>query len=390
MFDTPRDRRAGSAHDAARRRLEALGSSLAGELEPLDERGADPRIGAAPPAVPAGPFGRRRDDATGAAGARAGLANATPSGRHAARPSRGPLSTGDQQDQLNDGLGGRGTGRRGDDADDQMGGHEPDRFGLRMGARLVDRVPLPVRSAVWGRFGAHHLAALVLVLAVALCLAAWWALSARPQVQPVPRTVSPASAVPAPIPPAAPPSATAAPGPASPTPIAGQTSGTAPPSTPAGDTAGEQLVVVDVAGKVRRPGIVTLPWGSRVADALEAAGGARAGADLVMLNLARVLVDGEQLLVGIEAVTVPAPVTLPDATVVPQPGATPGVPTLLVNLNTATLADLDTLPGVGPVTAEAILTWRTENGAFSTVDELLEVSGIGDVTLEELRDLVTV
>ncbi len=240
---------------------------------------------------------------------------------------------------------------------------------------------------MWGRFGPHHLAVLVLVLSVALCLAAWWALSARPQVQTVPPAVSPASAVPAPIPAEAPPSAAAAPAPSSPTPIPGQTIA---PSTPAGDGAAEQLVVVDVAGRVRRPGIVTLPWGSRVADALQAAGGARPGVDLVPLNLARVLVDGEQLLVGIEAATVPGSVTLPDPTVVPQPGATPDAPTLLVNLNTATLADLDTLPGVGPVTAEAILTWRTENGAFSTVDELLEVSGIGDVTLEELRDLVTV
>ncbi len=147
--------------------------------------------------------------------------------------------------------------------------------------------------------------------------------------------------------------------------------------------------MVDVAGRVRRPGIVTLPWGSRVADALEAAGGVRPGVDLVTLNLARMLVDGEQLLVGIEAATVPGPAT-PDPTIVPRPGVTPGTPAVLVNLNTATLADLDTLPGVGPVTAEAILAWRTENGAFSTVDELLEVSGIGDVTLEELRDLVTV
>jgi len=173
-------------------------------------------------------------------------------------------------------------------------------------------------------------------------------------------------------------------------PTAPASPGDLPAPQPAGDTGGEQLVVVDVAGRVRRPGIVTLPWGSRVADALEAAGGVRPGVDLVTLNLARILVDGEQLLVGIRAATVPGLPTPPDPTIVPQPDATPGTPVALVNLNTATLADLDTLPGVGPVTAESILAWRTEHGAFSTVDELLEVSGIGDVTLEELRDLVTV
>jgi competence protein ComEA len=141
-----------------------------------------------------------------------------------------------------------------------------------------------------------------------------------------------------------------------------------------------EVVVVDVAGRVRRPGIVTLPLGARVADALDAAGGTRGEVDLTTLNLARVLVDGEQLLVGTEA-AVP-PVTAPESI--------PGAPTALVNLNTATETDLDTLPGIGPVTAQAILDWRTEHGGFTAVDELLEVSGIGEVTLEELRPLVTV
>lgn len=379
MFDTSRNRRAGSAHDAARRRLEALSSSLAGELGELHEAGAE-----GPVEAPARP-GRH-------------AARQPPSPEtHAAR-ERGRIRAYEEGARLTDAQ------RRGDVAGDlpsdpRPSAQEDDRAtdgetdaqpaadsrsgpGRRVGHRWVDRLPLPVRSAVWGRFGAHHLAVLAVVLATALCLAAWWALSARPQVQAVPPTVSPASPVPAPT-------SAPAPGAAESQPTSTPSPGSSPTPTSAGDATGEQLVIVDVAGKVRRSGIVTLPWGSRVADALEAAGGARPGVDLVTLNLARVLVDGEQLLVGIEAATAPAP-TVPGPTVVPEPGATPGSPTALVNLNTATLADLDTLPGVGPVTAEAILTWRTENGAFSTVDELLEVSGIGDVTLEELRDLVTV
>ena len=159
-----------------------------------------------------------------------------------------------------------------------------------------------------------------------------------------------------------------------------------------------ELVVVDVAGRVQRPGIVTLPLGARVADALDAAGGPRGRVDLTTLNLARVLLDGEQLLVGVEpAVPPPAPTgDVPTGDVptgdVPGPtsGSTSSAAGSLVNLNTATEAELDTLPGVGPVTAKAILAWRTEHGSFTSVDELLEVSGIGEVTLEELRPLVTV
>ncbi len=140
-------------------------------------------------------------------------------------------------------------------------------------------------------------------------------------------------------------------------------------------------VTVDVAGKVRRPGVATLPAGSRVVDALRRAGGARGGVDVSGLNLARVLVDGEQILVGRPAapsgVAASASTTGPPAT-----GA-------LVNLNTATEEQLDTLPGVGPVTAQKILQWRTAHGAFSAVDELLDIDGIGEKTLADLAPLVT-
>lgn len=150
---------------------------------------------------------------------------------------------------------------------------------------------------------------------------------------------------------------------------------------PPGAAATGAEVTVDVAGKVRRPGIVVLPSGSRVVDAIEAAGGARPRVDLTPLNLARVLVDGEQVLVGVAAV----PGTAAGATGAPPAGAGS-----LVNLNTADQTVLETLPGVGPVTAGAILAWRTEHGAFSSVDELLEVDGIGEATLEKLAPLVTI
>lgn len=142
-------------------------------------------------------------------------------------------------------------------------------------------------------------------------------------------------------------------------------------------------VVVDVAGRVRRPGIVTLPAGSRVHEAIDAAGGLKGRVDTAGLNLARVLTDGEQILVG----AAPAATAASPATGAAAPGAAPGV---LINLNTADAAALDTLPGVGPVTAQAILTWREENGPFRSVDDLLDVKGIGEATLAELRDLVSV
>jgi len=159
----------------------------------------------------------------------------------------------------------------------------------------------------------------------------------------------------------------------------------AAPSAPAPQAAASSAaggtVTVHVAGEVRRPGVLELPTGSRVDDAVQQAGGARRGTDLSGLNLARVLVDGEQVLVGVLG---------------PVPGAAasaaeqaPGSATALVSLNTATLDELDTLPGVGPVTAQKILDWREANGAFSAVEELLEVDGIGDKTLAEIAPRVT-
>lgn len=142
------------------------------------------------------------------------------------------------------------------------------------------------------------------------------------------------------------------------------------------------LILIDVAGWVRRPGVYEFTEGSRVIDAVQAAGGARPGAFLQSLNLAAPLVDGTQILVPKEGAPTPAPVGGEVGVGVSTGG--------LVNVNTATAIDLETLPGVGEVIAQAIIDYRTQNGPFSSVDQLLDVTGIGDATLENIRELVTV
>ncbi|MER6009756.1 ComEA family DNA-binding protein [Streptomyces bluensis] len=144
-------------------------------------------------------------------------------------------------------------------------------------------------------------------------------------------------------------------------------------------------IVVDVSGKVRNPGVQRLPAGSRVADALRAAGGVRPGTSTEGLNRARLLMDGEQVVVG-----GPAP---PAAGVMPGAGGAGGpaagaAPTTPVSLSTATADQLDTLPGVGPVLARHIIDYRTQHGGFRSVDELREVNGIGDRRFADLRNLV--
>ena len=136
-------------------------------------------------------------------------------------------------------------------------------------------------------------------------------------------------------------------------------------------------VFVHVAGAVRRPGLYRLAGGSRVADALRRAGGPTSKAQLELVNLAARVADGEQVLVPRRNSIVAAPGS-PSATGAAGP----------VHLNTATLEQLDSLPGVGPVTAQKILDHRSEHGAFGSVDELDAVSGIGPARLEQLRELV--
>ncbi len=154
--------------------------------------------------------------------------------------------------------------------------------------------------------------------------------------------------------------------------VAGATGddGSVPPGSPT-----PSGLVVHVTGEVRRPGVVTLPVGSRVADAVAAAGGVRRGGSLGSTNLARLLVDGERIEVGGRS----------------SNGSVGGAATAgPVDLNSATAEQLDALPGIGPVTAAKILAWRSQNGRFSVVEELAEVPGIGPRTLAELRPLVRV
>lgn len=150
-------------------------------------------------------------------------------------------------------------------------------------------------------------------------------------------------------------------------------------------------IVVDVSGKVREPGIRRLPAGSRVADALRAAGGVRPGTDTTGLNRARFLVDGEQVVVGAPAGAAGAAGGSAGAAggAAGSGGSAPGAgPAAPVSLNTATVDQLDTLPGVGPVLAQHIVDYRTQHGGFRSVDELREVNGIGERRFADLRNLV--
>jgi competence protein ComEA len=212
-----------------------------------------------------------------------------------------------------------------------------------------------------GRPGALALAAVAAVAAVLAAVGVW---RDRPVAeQPPSFTVA---------------GATGQPSPASAGPAPGRPPGTGAP------------LVVSVAGKVHRPGLVQVPEGARVADAIAQAGGPLRGTDLTPLNLARRVADGEQILVG-----------LPQPTAGPDPG--PGGPLAAgaggggppaaggkIDLNRATAEQLDTLPGVGPVTAQRILDWRARHGRFSSVEQLREIEGIGERRFGQLRDQVTI
>ncbi|MGC4767124.1 helix-hairpin-helix domain-containing protein [Micromonospora sp. DT46] len=229
---------------------------------------------------------------------------------------------------------------------------EPDPPTRAVDAGVASRLPGP------GAFdpGRRGVRALAVVAVLVVLGAGFWAWRSRPQTEPV-RPVATAEASDATV------------------------TGLA---EPAATSAGE--LVVAVAGKVRRPGLVRVPAGARVADAVEAAGGALPGVDVALLNPARKVTDGELILVGVTAPPGAAP---PLGAV---SGGAPGVPGAggRLNLNTATLAQLDALPGVGPVLAQRILTHRDQQGGFRSVGDLRQVDGIGDARYEQLKDLVTV
>ncbi|MGY1650812.1 ComEA family DNA-binding protein [Geodermatophilus sp. SYSU D01119] len=206
-----------------------------------------------------------------------------------------------------------------------------------------------------GRRGSRALWAAGLLAAMAL---AGWTWLDRPAVELAPPTAS-----------AAPSSAPSSPSPSSPSPAAG----------PGGEAADAQpTVVVSVVGLVARPGLVTLPAGSRVADAVAAAGGLLPEADPASVNLAALVADGAQVAVGVPGA---APAAAPAGDTAP---AGP------VDLNTATVADLDALPGIGPVLAQRIVDHRQSAGRFSSVEQLDDVPGIGPAIYADLADRVRV
>jgi len=222
-------------------------------------------------------------------------------------------------------------------------------------------VPEQLRGRV--ALGPWQLAVVAIGVAAALAITCWWLVrgSATPAPPPAPALTAASAAPLVSLSPAAA--------------AAGMSS-----SAPAG------TVTVDVEGKVRRPGVAVLSSGARVIDAIRAAGGAPRRRDLSALNLAALLVDGQQLVVGPGR-----PAAAGASTAVPSGGvASPGGPGAPVDLNTATAEQLDALPGVGPVTAQSILEWRDQNGRFSAVEDLLSVSGIGPATLAKIAPFVTV
>lgn len=155
-----------------------------------------------------------------------------------------------------------------------------------------------------------------------------------------------------------------------------------PPPTP-------EPILVHVSGAVTAPGVYALPQKSRVRDAIAAAGGASSEADLNGLNLAAPLVDGQQLHL-VFASDLPASSPLNSGQAARSQPLDGLLPSGLLDLNQASAEELEALPGIGPVTAEKIVAYRQDNGPFPTIEALLDVPGIGDATLDKIRDLITV
>lgn len=221
---------------------------------------------------------------------------------------------------------------------------------------------------------------LAVVWALVVAAAGWWLL--RPAAPPVESTIPLASAA----------STSVAPG-AAPAPAAGASAASTT------STVAVEVVVVQAAGAVNQPGVYELEAGSRVDDLVRRAGGLSSRADRARINLAAALVDGERIWIpakGEESVpeVVTGGASPGGGTTVGEEGAggsgRPSTPSGPVDLNTATAEQLDVLPGVGPATAAAIIAHREQVGPFQSVEDLLEVRGIGDAKLEQLRPLVTV
>ncbi|MER8100604.1 helix-hairpin-helix domain-containing protein [Kitasatospora sp. NPDC094016] len=222
--------------------------------------------------------------------------------------------------------------------------------------------------------------AVLLLFAVGYAVQHFWL--ARPQAVAVPALASAPGSPVSPVSPDSPGAEGAAGATSASVPAPASGPATVSTADPVGPGSGA-VVVVDIGGRVHLAGLHTLPGGSRVADALRAAGGPLPETDTRSLNLARVLTDGEQILVG-----EPAQASAPGAGAGNGPPAA-GTPRPPVSLNRAGLEQLDTLPGVGPTLAQRILAYRTSHGSFRTLDQLRQVSGIGARTFAELRPLLT-
>ncbi|WUE01293.1 ComEA family DNA-binding protein [Streptomyces anulatus] len=251
----------------------------------------------------------------------------------------------------------------------------------RLVSAVRERLPLWVRLRCGMAPRTPVVLGLVLLAAVGVAAFHFW--SVRPQAVRAPEPVADEAAASA-LPPD--PLRSGAPD-SVPRPAAGE-----PPDAGGSGRASGQIVV-DVSGKVRRPGVRRLPAGSRVADALDAAGGVRAGTDMTGLNRARLLMDGEQVVVGLPPGPPVSGAAGGGSAGTNGRGGVPGGsggsgPSAPLSLNTATAEQLETLPGVGPVLAQHMLDYRAENNGFRSVDELRQVNGIGDRRFAELQPLV--
>jgi competence protein ComEA len=212
------------------------------------------------------------------------------------------------------------------------------------------------------RFSRAHLGVIAAVLVVAVLLAGWSLLRARPVAVATPLVVNSSAAT-------------------------GQPTGQAtPPAMPS-----EPEILVHVLGAVHRPGVVTLPPRARVAEAIKKAGGLTRAADPDQLNLAQLLTDGQQIVIGSRAHPTGLVRDGSGAGAAPGGGTgSGGGSSVVIDLNSATVAQLDQLPGVGPVTADRILAWRSAHGRFGKVEELQEVDGIGPKTYAQIAPHVRI